>query len=102
MPYIKQEDREGLDGVIETLMCHLSFNDFGAGDINYMINKLFSRILEKKGMSYAKINELIGALECAKLELYRKVAVPYERNKCIMNGEVFPEQEIIHDKTNKL
>jgi len=36
-----------------------------------------------------QINEVIGVLECAKLELYRRVAAPYEERKRIENGEVY-------------
>lgn len=40
-------------------------------------------------LSYADINEAIGALECAKLELYRRIAVPYENRKLAENGDVY-------------
>jgi hypothetical protein len=32
---------------------------------------------------------MIGVLECAKLELYRRVAAPYEDAKCEDNGDVY-------------
>ncbi len=38
---------------------------------------------------YATIVEAIGALECAKLELYRRLAADYEDQKCKQNGDVF-------------
>ena len=37
---------------------------------------------------YADINELIGALECAKLEFYRRKAAPYEDKKAVENGDL--------------
>jgi hypothetical protein len=40
-------------------------------------------------LSYSKINEVIGVLECAKQELYRRVASPYEDSKKEANGDVF-------------
>ena len=40
-------------------------------------------------VEYARINELIGVLECAKLELYRRIAVPYEDTKIAENGDVY-------------
>jgi hypothetical protein len=45
--------------------------------------------LKTNGMSYQNINELIGVLECAKLELYRRVASPYEDEKIQSNGDVY-------------
>ena len=41
------------------------------------------------GTNYVKLNELIGVLECAKLELYRRVASPYEDEKVESNGDVY-------------
>ena len=38
--------------------------------------------------NYADINSAIGVLECAKLELYRRQAAPYEDKKIEENGEV--------------
>ena len=39
------------------------------------------------------LNAIIGALECAKLELYRRVAAPYEDDKIIENGDVYTQSE---------
>lgn len=32
-----------------------------------------------------------GAIECCKLELYRRAVVPYENGKRLENGDVYPE-----------
>lgn len=32
---------------------------------------------------------MVGALECAKLELYRRIAIPYEEQKIQENGDVY-------------
>jgi len=63
MPYIKNLDRGRLDsgGEVET-----------AGELNYVITKKIDSYLNRKGLSYANLNEVIGVLECAKLELYRR------------------------------
>ena len=37
----------------------------------------------------AELNEAIGALECATLELYRRKVAPYEDGKIAENGEVY-------------
>jgi hypothetical protein len=60
-----------------------------AGELNYMISSLLDEYLTERGKNYASINEVIGMLECAKLELYRRVAAPYEDEKIDQNGDVF-------------
>lgn len=81
MPYIKQEYRAkiNLDGpdVIKT-----------AGDLNWFITKTVLTYLGKN-YNYQKINDVVGALECAKLELYRRLAAPYEDGAIIRNGDVY-------------
>ena len=59
-----------------------------AGELNYAISYIIHNYLKKSGVSYTKLNEVIGVLECAKLELYRKVAAPYEDEKQAENGSV--------------
>lgn len=59
------------------------------GELNYQISKLANDFIAMKGLSYATINELVGAMECAKLEAYRRVAAPYEELKAKQNGEVY-------------
>ena len=38
---------------------------------------------------YYHYNQLIGVLECAKLELYRRLVTPYEDIKITDNGDVY-------------
>lgn len=86
MPYIKSEDRdwftealEELDGVIES-----------PGDLNYCITKLCTGYLKPySGARYQDYNEVIGVLECAKQELYRRLVAEYEDYKCDENGDVY-------------
>lgn len=60
-----------------------------AGELNYLVTRLCDAFLMRTGLSYKNINQAIGALECAKLELYRRIAAPYEDQKAIQNGEVY-------------
>lgn len=87
MPYIKQEERARLDAAIDALAAALPREKF-AGHMNYVVSRLCAALLEPR--SYARMNELVGALECAKLELYRRVAAPYEDAKALENGDVYP------------
>lgn len=59
------------------------------GELNYQVSKLANDFIAMRGLSYATVNELVGALECAKLELYRRVAVPYEDLKIGEHGDVY-------------
>jgi hypothetical protein len=79
MPYIKQHRR------------HLVPNDSNPetdGELNFVITTLIQQYLVKKGLNYSNINTCIGVLECAKLELYRRIASPYEDTKIKENGDV--------------
>jgi len=83
MPYIKQLDRNKFDDIIEQL------NPTTAGELNYIMTSIIHRHVKLNGgVSYSKLNEMIGMLECAKLELYRRIAAPYEDIKIKENGDV--------------
>ncbi|MDE2097000.1 MAG: hypothetical protein KGL39_07125 [Patescibacteria group bacterium] len=58
-----------------------------AGELNYAITKLL--IAYAQPLSYQKINDVLGALEGAKAEFYRRVAAPYEDIKIQENGDVY-------------
>jgi hypothetical protein len=61
-----------------------------AGELNYLFTKLIQEYIDERGgLSYAIINEVVGVLECAKLELYRRLAAPYEDEKRELNGDVY-------------
>ena len=85
MPYIKQEDREDIDIIVDVNAYHLKCN----GHLNYFICKLFLKLMRVNGgMTYNKAKEFIGELECAKLEIYRKFISPYEDEKEAENGKL--------------
>lgn len=81
MPYIKQERRQQLcDGILKEAAT--------AGDLNYMFTELCKDYMST-GESYQKYNDCIGALEGAKLELYRRRVAPYEDTKIEENGDIY-------------
>ena len=80
MPYLNQGIRASLEA---------GRGPTEAGELNYLVTRLCDAFLMKTGLSYKNINQAIGALECAKLELYRKIASPYEDKKEIENGAVY-------------
>jgi hypothetical protein len=85
MPYIKPEFRLNYHQLIDDAVDSLAFKS--AGDINYVLSSVLWKIFEKN-KNYAKANELIGVLECIKLELYRRQIAPYEDKKIEENGDV--------------
>ncbi len=91
MPYIPEEKREAFENCLTSLVARMISADDKdrAGMMNYCISTLMSKTLKAHGTNYALLNELIGVLECAKLELYRRVASPYEDEKIQSNGDVF-------------
>jgi len=82
MPYVKKTDRPQLDEVGEPR---------SPGDLNYVITRQIDAYLAHKGVNYAHLNEVIGVLECAKLELYRRIVARYEDKKMSdpENGDVY-------------
>ena len=85
MPYIRPEDRSRLEaGEPPT----------SAGELNYLVTRVVDAYLSRSAGNdgrtrYAHLNEAIGVLECAKLELYRRVAAPYEDMKRQEAGDVY-------------
>lgn len=85
MPYIKKVDRERfkpLTNVIETTAINTP------GELNYLLTLLAHRFLNMKPESYQGYNDAMGALEGAKLELYRRHIASYEDDKIQENGDV--------------
>lgn len=81
MPYIDPDARSELDGGDR--------QPENAGELNYAVSRLVDAYLVRKGFRYATANEVVGVLECAKLELYRRLAAPYEDGKIQANGDVY-------------
>lgn len=120
MPYISQSDRHPLDTGLRSPL--------NPGELNYCLTKtvidgmddsalLYGKLravcdayLALKGTRYSYINDIVGALTCAKLEfvrrtgirrfndlfdmvawdLYHAVGAPYEDAKINENGDVYP------------
>ena len=81
MPYINKWKREEFETSFSPIIL--------AGELNYIITKICDDYMKNRRFSYDVINEVIGVLECAKLELYRRIAAPYEDQKMVENGDVY-------------
>lgn len=81
MPYVDVEARARLDA---------GGRPANAGELNYAVTRLVDQYLvERGGLRYAHLNEVVGVLECAKLEVYRRLAAPYEDAKIRDSGDVY-------------
>lgn len=60
-----------------------------SGELNYLVTLLCDEYLNWHGLKYSHINDVIGVLECAKMEMYRRIAAPYEDQKINENGDVY-------------
>ena len=88
MPYIKIEDRLKYNQVldeIKQIICKIS-EDKLAGELNYLITEITH--IATENANYRRFNEVIGVMESAKLELYRRKIAPYEDKKISENGDV--------------
>ena len=85
MPYITMQDRLKLADGRQAAT---------AGELNYLITDLCDTFLATKGRKYEHVNSVIGALECAKQEFYRRIAAPYEDEKLQENGDVYYQSNL--------
>ena len=82
MPYIKNETRERFEWAFPNPATN-------AGELNYLFTRVINDYLSTHELKYTIINDVVGALEGAKLEFYRRVAVPYEQKKIEENGDLY-------------
>jgi hypothetical protein len=80
MPYIKEGVRASIDLYAKTK---------NTGELNYKVSQLIDYYIDDHKLSYQTLNDVIGVLECLKMEVYRRIAVPYEDKKIDENGDVF-------------
>lgn len=81
MPYITAEVRNRFDA-------DKTPEPQTPGELNYLFTKLIRSYLGEFP-TYRDFNDVVGALECAKMELYRRVVSKYEDVKIKENGDVY-------------
>ncbi len=89
MPYITPEKREPYLDHLLKIVQELPAEDEEAmgGHLNFCISYILNRLLDER-QQYVRINTLMGAIEGAKLEFYRRHVVPCEEEKRKVNGDV--------------
>ena len=86
MPYIKKEDKQKYEKVLSPMM----FIPIETpGELNFLVTYLCNMYRGAHGNSYKIYNDIIGVLECAKLEMYRRKVSGYEDAKIVENGDVY-------------
>ena len=86
MPYILKKLRGLYNGYIRNITNILNSQKSKAGNTCYVIYKT---VLDTKPKCFDDYCMMIGVLECAKLEFYRKHIAKYEEEKIIENGDVY-------------
>lgn len=81
MPYIDKQAKLDMDLMIR--------DEKTVGELNYVLTRTILNFLDRTPKKYQNYNDVIGVLECAKLELYRRMVAPYEDGKCLLNGDVY-------------
>ena len=88
MPYIPNSERQKAnDGVIPN-----------AGTLNYAVHQLIDEYFKQNNRNYQTINDVIGVMDCVKMELYRRMVTEYEEIKILQNGDCAPYTNWITDK----
>lgn len=79
VPYIKDEDKRDLLGRVARK----------PGELNFLVTEIIADYWYFGDKNYQAINDILGALEGAKLEFYRRIAGPYEDKKIQENGDIY-------------
>lgn len=85
MPYINKDSREWYASILGEVRKTTPQN---CGELNYLLSSIAKIYWEKSYESYQSINDVIGALEGAKLEFYRRIASDFEDVKLKTNGDI--------------
>lgn len=86
MPYIAEDNRQEHAELLQSLD---KLYYMHPGELNFLITSILKKYIDLNGITYTSFNDLVGVLECAKLELYRRRIAPYENRKLARNGDVY-------------
>ncbi len=89
MPYIKSSKRVHSVPVAGTMN--------NPGELNFALSTIVNAYLITRELpnTYNDYNEVIGALESCKLEVYRRLVAPLENEKLEQHGDVYTEADEI-------
>lgn len=66
------------------------------GELNFQLTELVQDYLANRPGGYTAYNDVLGVLTAMQHEIYRRLVVPFEIEKCNENGEVFLQKEVEH------
>lgn len=89
MPYVDKETRVDLRG--NAIARRIPNNP---GELNFRLTEVVLEYLSYRGLSYQIINDITGALGEVEAEFRRRIVGPYEDQKRIENGDVYPQVAI--------
>ena len=84
MPYIKPDKRTVLAPLVRQLVRNIQT----PGELTYVLYALMKSTTEKMNVDYSILSSIMGCMECAKTEFYRRIVAPYEDQKIKENGDV--------------
>lgn len=87
MPYITPPRRRQLNRITKAITTDIDLQTT-KGDLNFLLSTTVGEYVLAKGIDYDSINDVMGALTGCLLEFYRRVAVPYEKKKIKINGDI--------------
>jgi hypothetical protein len=83
MPYVDPNIRGNLEPISDMPAA-------STGELTFQITRLCEQVLDEQSPhNFQVFSSIIAALECAKLEFYRRVLAPYEDMKIRDNGDVY-------------
>lgn len=89
MPYIDKQTR------LHLLSDH--YKPATPGELNYVVTQAVLAYLDSAGEArYSSLNTAIGVLECAKLELYRRVGTVVEERAIGRNGDLQAYDDLLN------
>ena len=78
MPYLNKEEKyKNSLGKLST-----------CGHLNYSFSETIKEYISQNKLNYQTFNDIVGAMECCKMEVYRRLISPYEDEKILENGDV--------------
>lgn len=79
MPYVLQNRRVALE---------LTRHAETQGELNYLLTLEMLDYLDRHGLSYDTLNEIVGAATLATQEFIRRIVNAYEDGKIVTNGDL--------------
>jgi len=90
VPYIPKASREHFSAALDAVR---ATPPACSGEMNYLLTRLCQIYLARYREIFGRVDyegraEVVSALECCKLEFYRRNLAPYEDTKIKENGDV--------------